>query len=97
MVLHILPRSAFSTTHKIDISTLEKNDNRIEPIGGPGNHRVNLDGFLTFSTWAPRGECTYTQIFRNGSIEAVTLLGSNEEAPVLGCWEYEEDVIEVTR
>ena len=97
MVLHILPRSAFSTTHRIDISTLEKHDNRIEPIGGSSNHRVNLDGFLTFSTWAPGGECTYTQIFRNGSIEAVTLLGSNEKGPVVGCWEYEEDVIEVTR
>ena len=93
MILHVVPRAAFSTNHKIDIARLEAHENRIPPIGGSGNNRVNLDGFLTHGTWEPGAACAYTQVFRNGTIEAVTALGSNEKGPVLGCTEYEEDII----
>lgn len=95
MILHMLPRAAFATSAKIDVATLEAQENRISPIGGSGNHRVNLDGFLTYGSWEPGGACAYSQVFRNGAIEAVTALGSNEKGPVLECREYEEDIIQI--
>ena len=64
-------------------------------MGGAGNHRVNLHGFLTYSSWTLNEACAYTQVFRNGSVEAVTILGSHGERRVIGCREYEERIIEV--
>ena len=51
MVLHVVPRTAFSTANAIGINALESHDNWILPLGrGATSYRVNLDGFVTFST-----------------------------------------------
>ena len=51
MVLHAVPRAAFSTANAIDIAALESSDNWILPMGrGATSYRVNLDGFVTFHT-----------------------------------------------
>ena len=95
MILHIVPRAAFSSPNAVEIATLGAQNNRIQPMGGSGNHRVNLHGFLTYGTWTGQAACAYTQFFRNGSVEAVTILGSHEERPLIGCTDYEEMIIEV--
>ena len=94
MILHIVPRAAFSSATTVDIATLGAQTNRIHPMGGAENHRVNLHGFLTYGTRTGEQACAYTQVFRNGSIEAVTILRSHGEQPLVGCTEYEEMIIE---
>lgn len=94
MILHIVPRAAFSSASNADIATLGTQNNRIQPMGGSGNHRVNLHGFFTYGTWTGKHACAYTQVFRNGSVEGVTILGSNGERPLIGCTAYEEMIIE---
>ena len=83
MIWHIVPRGAFSTTTTIDIAALEAHENRIEAMHCAGNHRFNMDGFVTFREWKPGGAQGYTQVFRNGTIEGVTVLGTDERYPVL--------------
>ena len=97
MVWHIVPRSAFSTTSSVDIEALEAHENRIEQMHCAGNHRFNMDGFVTFREWEPGGALGYTQVFRNGSIEGVFVLGTDERYPVVGCTQFEEDIIWLTR
>ena len=97
MIWHIVPRAAFATTPSFDIAELEAHENRIEAMHCAGNHRFNLDGFVTFREWEPGGALGYTQVFRNGTVEGVTVLGPDERCPVLGCTAYEEEIIWLTR
>ena len=95
MILHIIPRAAFGAPAPFEIATLRAQENRIDSMGGSGNHRVNLDGFLTYGTWTGKEACAYTQIFRNGCVEAVTILRARDERPLIGCTAYEEMAIDV--
>ena len=66
-ILHIVPLSALlSSSTSVDLSRASKAAlASFMPIGG-GNSRFNLDGFI-----CDAGENGYTQIFRNGAMEAV--------------------------
>ena len=96
MLLHILPLSAFSKPIAVNMRVLEARTNRIGPMGNSGwNHRVNVDGFLTFSAWRPEASRAYTQIFRTGVVESVSVLSTQDGRVLLPSTEYEEDIIKM--
>lgn len=73
IVLHIIPFDAFDPSAKFDVASLvrDSRDSRLKPIyTTDSDYRHNFDGFLTYEL-LPRPPCSYLQIFRNGSIEAV--------------------------
>ena len=101
MVLHILPLASFSAITAIDMTALEAHGYKILPMGSTGgrNHRVNLDGVVTFTTYQKQGPVYgYTQVFRTGAIESVDILETTENDQVLlESTAYEKDVIDILR
>jgi hypothetical protein len=72
LVLHLAPLSAFGgTISQMDLRRAQQMSMHLYPIGAPesSSFRTNYEGFITFRV----GEvCNgYTQLFRNGAIEAV--------------------------
>ena len=66
VVLHIVPFGAFDPAARVDVSSLDRQS--LRPIQATGwDDRYNLDGILSWQSTA-----TYLQVFRNGSIEAVS-------------------------
>jgi len=73
IVLHITPFGAFDPAAKFDVASLARyyTDYRLNPLYiSSSYYRHNFDGFLTYELTS-RPNCSYLQIFRNGSIEAV--------------------------
>jgi hypothetical protein len=72
LVLHLVPVSAFGVASQIDLERAHANQAWLRPMGLPGwDPRINFDGFSNLHFGAD-GQCSsYTQIFRNGAIEAV--------------------------
>jgi hypothetical protein len=70
VVLHCIPLEAFSGTGQYNILPFYDNPASISPMGTTvWDRRLNLDGVVTFGTIQP---CpSYTQLYRNGTIEAV--------------------------
>ncbi len=69
LILHIVPLSAFSSHEKIELENASATHKMFSPIGSMGmTPRFNFDGFIN----ERGGEFNYgyTQIFRNGIIEA---------------------------
>jgi hypothetical protein len=82
VTLHIVPLSAFSGRTVIDLPSVQAHAASFGPIGSTGySPRFNFEGFINV-----RGGATcqgYTQIFRNGSVEAVKVSArhtSNQQA-----------------
>lgn len=70
LVLHIIPLSAFSMRHQVDLTRAAALDGALRPIAAMGHSpRYNYEGFLTFRPGEP--SYGYTQLFRDGSLEAV--------------------------
>lgn len=68
MVLHIIPRAAFSTAFRLSAQELGKQGGELHPLqGGYNRSRFNLDGFLTMDgdTEPFRGYC---QAFGTGQL-----------------------------
>lgn len=70
LLLHIVPLSAFSGRAQIDLERANQLQERLRPIAAMGySPRFNFDGFINIRGGNP---CHgYTQIFRDGSIEAI--------------------------
>jgi len=70
VVLHCIPLESFTGTAQFDIRPQYENPMLVTPMGTTRWHRrLNLDGVLWFGTVEP---CpSYTQLYRNGTIEAV--------------------------
>lgn len=69
-VLHIVPFEAFTRSAFIDITGIEPQE--LRPLRATSyNDRFNLDGFMTHPHVDETTPC-YTQLFRNGRIEAVS-------------------------
>jgi len=69
LIIHIVPLSAFSSTEQIDLEAALANQQSFSPISSPGHSpRFNFEGFIN----ERRGDRNfgYTQVFRNGIIEA---------------------------
>jgi Putative DNA-binding domain len=78
LVLHLIPLSAFSNSFNIDVSSSRGIWQTLNPIGVSDSYRmVNLDGVVSYYP-SQDGNTnkyqSYTQLFRNGIIEAVCSL-----------------------
>jgi hypothetical protein len=96
-VLHVLPLAAFDPATRLDLSVIKEPALRLQPISASGwSHRFNLDGLLWFTEWreATPGP-NYTQLFRNGMIEAVVigLLREWEGKKLIGGVAFEQELI----
>lgn len=68
LALHVLPFSAFACGEQIDVAAAEGLSVMLHPLGANGAARINFDGLLSVRGGeVPHG---YTQVFRNGIIEA---------------------------
>ena len=84
IVLHLIPMGSFSPGQRYDFAIAGNLRTRMVPMNCSGwDDRYNLDGFLTYSTVKKEGSHTYTQLFRNGIIEAVDsrTMGRQESLP----------------
>lgn len=79
VALHIIPLQSLSNPTAIDVEGLSENPHGIWPIGSRSfNSRINLDGVVSFSGGYNSPVRAYTQIYRHGIIEAVTVLREEE-------------------
>lgn len=99
MCLHVLPLSSFTEMSEIDLSAFYQRDALIRPMNSSGwDSRINLEGFLSHSVIGEDGSRDYTQLFRNGRIEAVATLRTRDDgSPNLPGTGYEETLIESLR
>lgn len=95
-VIHLIPVSALARhmPQQLDVSRLERTSFPLFEQQMSRSHKPNLDGFVVYDT--PRGESQcYTQVFRNGIIEAVVSLGPlNGEKILVGSW-LEKRILDV--
>jgi len=82
VVLHVIPLPSFADGRMADIvSRLAKGGPvpiPLDEVGFPSNRAVNLDGYLSYSL-SPAGQrVAYAQFFRNGAIEGVGELRSDD-------------------
>lgn len=70
-VLHCIPVESFAGSVQYDVLKFKDQAHRIPPIvlGSGWNTHINLDGFATYSGTTD-GCYSYTQLFRNGVVEA---------------------------
>jgi hypothetical protein len=74
LVIHLVPLSAFGLANQIDLERASQLQESLRPIAsllfGGYTPQINFDGFSNLSY--TDGRCwSYTQLFRNGAIEAV--------------------------
>jgi len=74
LVVHLVPTSAFGLGNQVDLEKAHKAYELLRPMNAMGfSPRINFDGFSNLHH-AKDGKClSYTQVFRNGAIEAVKI------------------------
>jgi len=94
IILHLVPIAAIDHSSAIDINPVVHNSGMLPPIYARGwNYRLNVDGVVTFTGPDQNGLCiNYTQLFRNGAVEAVTTRFLTVGRRLLGP-RYEEESI----
>jgi hypothetical protein len=91
MILHIVPLSTVTSSWQIDLGQVSERQRAFSPIGagGAGAPRFNLDGYII----ERNGEYNhgYTQIFRNGTIEATkaAILGEVDGKKIIPSGKFE--------
>ncbi len=73
LIAHVIPLSDMAANRRIEIADMMAQRSDLAPIGSSSHSTaINLDGFLVHRV-SGGGTCHgYTQVFRNGSIEATT-------------------------
>ena len=96
VVLHCIPLESFASAVQYDILPIYENAAAIPPMGTTTwNRRLNLNGVLVFGTQQPCA--TYTQIYRNGTLEAVQgriLAHEHEGRMVIPSVAYEQYILQ---
>jgi hypothetical protein len=73
LVMHCIPIESFASQPQYDLIPFLRDFSRLSLIGSTGyRRRLNLDGLLVYDCEAADIGHTYTQLYRNGVIEAVT-------------------------
>jgi hypothetical protein len=72
LVVHLVPTSAFGFGGQIDLAKAHALEELLRPMASMGRSpRINFDGFSNLHRGGDGNCWSYTQMFRNGSIEAV--------------------------
>jgi len=95
IVLHLIPLISFELGQRYDINIVERDLRKMKPTGiSEWDGRYNLDGFLTYYYPKKGAFGSYTQLFRNGIIEAVNgRIIPYTQNKVLLCTYYERELI----
>jgi len=99
LMIHIIPFGAFDPQVNYDTSLLDNVWSKLPPINAHAfSHRFNFDGLLTYEQADDgSGAFSYTQLFRNGIVEAldaVMIQAGGERKLSIG---YEEVVLKFIR
>ena len=98
MILHLLPLAAFTEASAIDLTDHYGRSEQLHPIGSSEwNGRLNLDGVVTWSGVQPEGAYAYTQLFRSGAVEGVSVVRERDGCVVLSSVFYEQYLVEALR
>lgn len=72
IILHIIPLTSLYNQLSIDLNFVTNNYQKLKTLNkGISNFRMNFDGIVTYSQTSDDKYVSYTQIFKNGVIEAV--------------------------
>lgn len=96
IVLHLVPLISFTPAQIYDLSAVSSDPSKMPPIRSTASYwRYNLDGFLTYSGDQQGVSRSYTQLFRNGIIEAVEsyMLRPRVDRPIIPSIAFEESLI----
>ncbi|MBW4598014.1 MAG: ATP-binding protein [Brasilonema angustatum HA4187-MV1] len=96
IVLHLLPIGCFTSGTSIDVNLTANNPSNLQPISSYGyNQRYNFDGIVKYFSIHPPISSSYTQLFRNGVIEAVDarILTPINEKKCIPSVDYEKKLI----
>lgn len=91
MILHLLPLSSFTIPSEFDVKELNKNIQFSPITSNSWDKRINLDGVVVARQF-DKNINSYTQVFRNGCIEAVVCLSWGEENKDYSS-RYDEEII----
>ena len=98
MVVHVVPLQSFMTRTSIDIAVYGTGSTPLRPMGAGGwNHRINLDGFVTFESHGQKNSFSYTQMFRTGVAEAAFSLSSEGGTKALPSVAFEHYTLEMVK
>ena len=98
MVVHVVPLQSFMTRTSIDIGVYAAGSTPLRPMGATGwNHRINLDGFVTFESHGGKSSFSYTQMFRTGVAEAAFSLSSDGGTKALPSVAFEYYTLEMVK
>jgi hypothetical protein len=95
IILHLIPLEAFSPN--VSIKPITNSPSKLKPIYCSGwNHRINLEGILTYSGGRRDSSHSYVQLYRNGIIEAVEglFLSADKEKKYIPSVAYEKELLE---
>ena len=99
MIFHIVPFQSFTGDSVVDVSSASDLMRKFRPMGATGwDGRLNLDGYFTYRGRGDAdGSGGYTLVFRNGVVEAVSILSDwNGDRFIPSQW-YEEKIIEAAK
>ena len=72
VILHLIPVSSFRSRQMFDVAKMPNLSTQFPPMASGRNYRLNLDGLVSYGGGGNGGPCrSYTQFFRNGSVESV--------------------------
>lgn len=73
VILHLIPLSSFRSRQLFDVAAMPSLASQFPPMAASGGFaRLNLDGHVSYDGGSDGRSCrSYTQFFRNGSVEAV--------------------------
>lgn len=94
IVLHLIPLISLNPSTVYDIDSITQKWDCISPIHGRSlDSRYNLEGFLVYSIGGSGESYSYTQIYRNGIIEAVDFLELDNKNKIIPSVSYERTLI----
>jgi hypothetical protein len=97
LVMHCIPIESFASQPQYDLIPFLRDYTRLTLIGSSGyRRRLNLDGLLVYDGEAADIGHTYTQLYRNGVIEAATGSGWVTEKngqKLMDSWRYERNLL----
>jgi hypothetical protein len=99
LILHLIPLSAATTRNFLSVEALQAKQQLLRSIGSGGSVRINLDGIIFYSGTGfvdgrKQRSTAYTQLYRNGTIEAVTAFASPQTENIIPSEAYERWLIE---
>lgn len=97
LILHLVPLSAFTNPHELDLVACFNRSEQPLPMGRTGwDRKMTLDGLANFSAISDNIIASYSLLFRTGILESVLALTSPGEEKVIPGVYYETQLINYT-